>query len=36
MSVHDLLKAVAVASGNDAAVALAEFVSGSESALWIR
>ena len=32
MSVHDLLKAVAVASGNDAAVALAEFVSGSESA----
>ena len=32
MSVHDLLKAVAVASGNDAAVALAERLSGSESA----
>ena len=32
MSVHDLLKAVAVASGNDAAVALAEHVAGSESA----
>lgn len=29
MTVHDMLKAVAVASGNDAAVALAEFVSGS-------
>lgn len=29
MSVHDMLKAVCVASGNDAAVALAEFVSGS-------
>lgn len=29
MSVHDMLKAVAVASGNDAAVALAEFVGGS-------
>ena len=27
MSVHDLLKAVAVASGNDAAVALAGVVS---------
>lgn len=32
MSVHDLLKAVAVASGNDAAVALAEYVAGSEPA----
>lgn len=32
MTVDDLLKAVAVASGNDAAVALAEFVSGSETA----
>lgn len=32
MTVHDLLKAVAVASGNDAAVALAEYVAGSESA----
>ena len=32
MTVHDLLKAVAVASGNDAAVALAEHVAGSESA----
>ena len=32
MSVHDLLKAVAVASGNDASVALAEFLAGSESA----
>ncbi len=30
MSVYDLLKGVAVASGNDAAVALAEYVSGSE------
>ena len=29
MSVHEMMKAVAVASGNDAAVALAEFVSGS-------
>ena len=32
MTVHDLLKAVAVASGNDAAVALAERIAGSESA----
>lgn len=32
MSVHDLLKAVAVASGNDAAVALAEHLAGSEQA----
>ena len=32
MSVHDLLKAVAVASGNDAAVALAEHLAGSEEA----
>lgn len=32
MPVHDMLKAVAVASGNDAAVALAEYVAGSESA----
>ena len=31
MSVHDLLKAVAVASGNDAAVALAEQIAGSEN-----
>lgn len=30
MSVHELLKATAVASANDAAVALAEWVSGSE------
>ena len=29
LSVHDMLKAVAVASGNDAAVALAEFTAGS-------
>jgi len=29
MSVHDMIKAVAVASGNDAAVALAEFTAGS-------
>jgi len=29
MTVHDLLKAVCVASGNDAAVALAEYVGGS-------
>lgn len=32
MSVNDMMKAIAVASGNDAAVAMAEFVSGSESA----
>ena len=32
MSVHDLLKAVAVASGNDASVALAEHLAGSEEA----
>ncbi len=32
MSVHDMLKAVAVASGNDAAVALAEFTAGSHDA----
>lgn len=30
MSVHELLKAVAVASGNDASVALAEHIAGSE------
>ena len=32
MSVHDLIKATAVASANDAAVALAEEVAGSEDA----
>ena len=32
MSVHDLLKAVTVASGNDASVALAEHLAGSEEA----
>ena len=32
MSVHDMLKAIAVASGNDAAVAMAEHISGTESA----
>ena len=32
MTVHDLLKAVAVASGNDASVALAEHLAGSEDA----
>ena len=32
MSVHDMLKAVAVASGNDAAVALGEAIAGSEAA----
>ena len=32
MSVHDLLKAITVASGNDASVALAEHLAGSESA----
>ena len=32
MTVDDLLKAVAVASGNDAAVALAEYLAGSEAA----
>ena len=30
MTVHDMLKAVAVVSGNDAAVALAEHIAGSE------
>lgn len=32
MSVDEMLKAIAVASGNDAAVAMAEFISGSEQA----
>ena len=32
MSVDDMMKAIAVASGNDAAVAMAEFISGSEGA----
>lgn len=32
MSVNDMLKAIAVASGNDAAVAMAEFIGGTESA----
>lgn len=32
LSVHDMLKAVAVASGNDAAAALAEFTAGSHDA----
>lgn len=32
MSVDDMLKAIAVASGNDAAVAMAEFVYGTEEA----
>lgn len=32
ISVEDLLKSVAVASGNDAAVTLAEYIAGSESA----
>lgn len=32
MSVDDMLKAIAVSSGNDAAVAMAEFISGSEEA----
>lgn len=31
MSVHDLLKAIAVASGNDASVAMAEQIAGSEN-----
>ncbi|MBR5219084.1 MAG: D-alanyl-D-alanine carboxypeptidase [Clostridia bacterium] len=31
MSVHDLLKGIAVASGNDACVAMAEYIAGSES-----
>ncbi|MDR1102032.1 MAG: D-alanyl-D-alanine carboxypeptidase [Clostridiales bacterium] len=31
MSVHDIFKAIAVASGNDASVAIAEHLSGSES-----
>jgi len=36
MTVHDMLKAVAVASGNDAAVALSEFVAGSHEEFVIR
>ncbi len=32
MTVEDMLKAIAVASGNDAAVAMAEFISGGEPA----
>lgn len=32
MSVDDMIKAIAIASGNDAAVAMAEFVGGSEEA----
>jgi D-alanyl-D-alanine carboxypeptidase (penicillin-binding protein 5/6) len=32
MSVHDMLKAIAVASGNDASVAMAEHIYGSEEA----
>lgn len=36
MSVHDMIKAVAVASGNDAAVALAEFTAGSHEAFVLR
>ena len=32
MSVNDMLKAIAVASGNDAAVAMAEFIAGTEPA----
>lgn len=32
MSVDDMMKAIAVASGNDAAVAMAEFICGSEGA----
>lgn len=32
MTAEDMLKAIAVASGNDAAVAMAEFVAGTESA----
>ncbi len=32
MSVDDMMKAIAVASGNDASVAMAEFISGSEAA----
>lgn len=32
MSVDDMLKAIAISSGNDAAVAMAEFVAGSEEA----
>ena len=32
MSVHDMLKAIAIASGNDASVAMAEHIAGSETA----
>jgi D-alanyl-D-alanine carboxypeptidase (penicillin-binding protein 5/6) len=36
MSVHELLKALVVSSGNDAAVALAEHIAGSEEAFVAR
>lgn len=36
LSVHEMLKAVAVASGNDAAVALAEYTAGSHEAFVIK
>lgn len=36
LSVHDILKGIAVASGNDAAVAMAEHISGSEEAFVAR
>lgn len=36
MSVEDLLKSVTVASANDAAVALAEYIAGSEEAFVVR
>ncbi len=32
MSVHDMLKAICIASGNDASVAMAEHIAGSETA----
>lgn len=36
LSVHDMIKAVAVASGNDAAVALAEFTAGSHEGFVVK
>ena len=36
MSVKDMFKGIAVASANDAAVALAERVAGTEQALWLK
>lgn len=36
MSVHDMLKSIVVSSANDAAVAMAEYIAGTESAFVVR